>query len=208
MERVQRAYELASSPHTRGSSRRSWRCRHAARVVPAHAGVIPVPHDDCVLQSGRPRTRGGHPSIRRGSGRLTSSSPHTRGSSREGGKMSVVMQVVPAHAGVIPMNRLTRQDRDSRPRTRGGHPLDQCSAGWTVIVVPAHAGVIPAAKRLCPSSAGRPRTRGGHPMAEISGDDTMESSPHTRGSSPKSQKGKRYVPVVPAHAGVIPRRLL
>ena len=50
-----------SSPRTRGSCRCAGRCGPTGPVVPAHAGVIPVPSGSASTVGGRPRARGGHP---------------------------------------------------------------------------------------------------------------------------------------------------
>ena len=193
-----------SSPHTRGSSR--WRPPSAPRqlVVPAHAGVIPGVGTRGSGAGSRPRTRGGHPLAATQPRTPAGSSPHTRGSSYYGPTRTSLRTVVPAHAGVIRASGGPRPCAQSRPRTRGGHPLGmggahrqrrssphtRGSSGPSGSkpgrrpVVPAHAGVIPGT--MAPMSA---RTW---------------SSPHTRGSSPGRSATWGWAGVVPAHAGVIP----
>ena len=215
-----------SSPHTRGSSSPRVQDASGRRVVPAHAGVIltePVPRVD---DARRPRTRGGHPVADLVLARDGQSSPHTRGSSSVGVEVLDLQVVVPAHAGVIPTPRAAVALQASRPRTRGGHPTARralAGAGTSSphtrgssrgphpghtqrAVFPAHAGVIPgtaASRRLC---SRRPRTRGGHPGSRFGPVRSLRSSPHTRGSSLCVVRHRRLVGVVPAHAGVIPRR--
>ena len=55
-------------------------------------------------------------------------------------------------------------------------------------------------------SSGRPRTRGGHPRQALKPPSKLMSSPHTRGSSRSSRRSRSTRTVVPAHAGVIPKR--
>ena len=91
------------------------------------------------------------------------SSPHARGSSWGTAWNELRGEVVPARAGVIPAHTVASSPAESRPRTRGGHPLDVHLAGRTLSssphargssqalarevpalqVVPARAGVIP-----------------------------------------------------------------
>ncbi len=205
---VQRSEELrqvASSPHTRGSSSFDDLGRHPDAVVPAHAGVIPSKMLSGESPHRRPRTRGGHPQAQRGPPHHHRSSPHTRGSSRT------------SSSGRPGLSR--------RPRTRGGHPPSTCRPrSWhgssphtrgsslvplvevvIVPVVPAHAGVIPGAVGGGRHRPGRPRTRGGHPVAPDQSWSAIGSSPHTRGSSPGRVRGGVQIHVVPAHAGVILR---
>ena len=134
--------------------------------------------------------------------------------------------VVPAHAGVIPAAPAGCWGRLCRPRTRGGHPAEHTHAppqAWSSphtrgssldrlvdiarwAVVPAHAGVIRRHAGCPTSDRRRPRTRGGHPDQHHHRGQQEESSPHTRGSSRDRAVRPLAGTVVPAHAGVIPRR--
>jgi len=153
------------------------------------------------------------------------SSPHTRGSSLPDVGARHRLEVVPAHAGVIPETSVGRDDVRGRPRTRGGHP--ETPRGWPRMlpssphtrgssaspaclrreeeVVPAHAGVIPWWQWPPTALTRRPRTRGGHPAHADIKAGRIPSSPHTRGSSPVHGGLPAHFGVVPAHAGVIPR---
>ena len=116
------AQQVRSSPHTRGSSDTARHRRPDAPVVPAHVVVFPSPTSKLCPPAGRPRTRGGLPACRTMSRSSTSSSPHTRGSSRAAMLARLGEGVVPAHAGVF-------------HRTQARTPV--------VPVVPAHAGSSP-----------------------------------------------------------------
>jgi len=151
------------------------------------------------------------------------SSPHTRGSSRRHRDRRGLGDVVPAHAGVIPIAPPPLRSRRCRPRTRGGHPwstlkeLEKSESSphtrgssrldyrrrYMSIVVPAHAGVIRVSSRRPGMASSRPRTRGGHPggLTELALE--LRSSPHTRGSSGDRSRLQGAPRVVPAHAGVI-----
>ena len=206
MVRIQAIPSERSSPHTRGSSLVLQPAGACVLVVPAHAGVILKGVFNAKPATRRPRTRGGHP----------------RRPVDEWG----FGHVVPAHAGVIPSSRGRQPATSSRPRTRGGHPstwpMDSTpcpssphtrgssqpghGARRLLRVVPAHAGVIPTRTPRAPPRHGRPRTRGGHPGSRFGPVRSLRSSPHTRGSSLCVVRHRRLVGVVPAHAGVIPRR--
>ena len=215
-----------SSPHTRGSSVEVGVVLAWHRVVPAHAGVIPAPAGHRAASSRRPRTRGGHPPLIKRIPAGFGSSPHTRGSSGHAVGLVGPGRVVPAHAGVILHRGQPCPVPGRRPRTRGGHPrrnspFASCrmssphtrgssacclTAGPRRRVVPAHAGVIPRARCCAAACSCRPRTRGGHPTPWVDFAPGDRSSPHTRGSSSIALRKQPPQAVVPAHAGVIPRR--
>ena len=174
-----------SSPHTRGSSGGRLRPGSDTAVVPAHAGVIPHHIPPTLAEGGRPRTRGGHPTGEARKSAPAGSSPHTRGSSQPWWRVLWAPRVVPAHAGVIRAGDHRHSHLRSRPRTRGGHPLNALLARDSYKssphtrgssarpgprpgprrVVPAHAGVIPSPSPLMSAIWRRPRTRGGHPAS-------------------------------------------
>ena len=214
-----------SSPRTRGSSPGQRGCSGSSTVVPAHAGVI---RGGCRVRPGlhrRPRARGGHPRIRSLTSEGVSSSPRTRGSSLELGRVDAAVVVVPAHAGVIRGHRRPGVRRRRRPRARGGHPqLRTLPKGPTGSsprtrgssaprprappvqrVVPAHAGVIPGGATTGRAGTCRPRARGGHADVLVVAGLQDLSSPRTRGSSPFRRGVPARWVVVPAHAGVILR---
>ena len=135
--------------------------------------------------------------------------------------------VVPAHAGLVPPTHDHVLDRLSSPHTRGWsqirHVHDRLfhvvpahaglvrpgpSPWWTEPVVPAHAGLVPVpdSSGSAATAASRPRTRGAGPgvIAELR--QALESSPHTRGWSRCIGCDYDGEPVVPAHAGLVPRR--
>ena len=215
-----------SSPRTRGCSGPYSTPTDLARVVPAHAGVFRRRSRSRSPATGRPRARGGVPSGTYGPHDDRASSPRTRGCSRRTAWISRASPVVPAHAGVFLQQLLDGPNPLRRPRARGGVPQTTrfkgyfslssprtrgCSyrpttPGCTLDVVPAHAGVFrrPAARRR--AGHRRPRARGGVPFYPLVATRTYESSPRTRGCSVLERVRRAYVTVVPAHAGVFPRR--
>ena len=93
----------------------------------------------------------------------------------------------------------------SSPRPRGWSPGRR--GGWVPTgVVPAPAGVVPPACPPPPRSTRRPRARGGGPHARARLVELAQSSPRPRGWSPQDRRPQADDRVVPAPAGVVPRR--
>ncbi len=93
---------FTSSPCERGSSLPGWLLVWTPDVVPARAGVIPVPRAYVRVPVGRPRASGGHPGSCVITGPTKESSPRERGSSPVRHRVRPGVAVVPARAGVIP----------------------------------------------------------------------------------------------------------
>jgi len=193
-------------------------------VLPAHAGMVPgCRNAACSLRSA-PRARGDGP--RKVLHRLTRNrcSPRTRGWSRLGRGLELVMNVLPAHAGMVPV----RQNPDgigvSAPRARGDGPLiktiffnfNPCSPrtrGWSrhlrahledAQVLPAHAGMVPGLCRIRSASPRAPRARGDGPADVNAARNIRECSPRTRGWSRSRRCCDGWCTVLPAHAGMVP----
>src|SRR5680860_220007 len=218
----QRTYfaDGTSSPHTRGCSARSCTVALRSVVVPAHAGVLLNTVTSATPRTGRPRTRGGAPTVGSTDSASLESSPHTRGCSWSSHASHRRPVVVPAHAGVLRFDASCGERSCRRPRTRGGAPqlkpaidMTQGSSPHTrgcsdrisrrerhPRVVPAHAGVLPwwtgpISPRRC-----RPRAHAGVlPEVALVRSTPAVSSPHTRGCSRGGQVPFRHVGVVPAH---------
>ena len=91
----------------------------------------------------------------------------------------------------------------SSPRTRGCSPYPVCRKHLRA-VFPAHAGVFPLWITGFSLMGRLPRARGGVPAGVIQPDETLESSPRTRGCSHGKLLRNRLLTVFPAHAGVFP----
>ncbi len=172
------------SPRTRGWSLHQRHRRRRARVLPAHAGVVPPATASCP------------------SGRWCS--PRTRGWSQQtvGGPGSGV-RAPRARGGGPPSARKLCGSSACSPRTRGWSPRPW-APDQLQVVLPAHAGVVPVAYggpglRLC-----APRARGGGPAAASTPMNDMMCSPRTRGWSLAQQDERLAARVLPAHAGVVP----
>ncbi len=215
-----------SSPRTRGSSGNGFPGPVTDGVVPAHAGVLRSSSAASRSASCRPRARGGPPYL--GLLRIPwdGSSPRTRGSSHRHLPRADRRRVVPAHAGVLRGSRWPPTAPGRRPRAREGPPDNLATRMTTaqssprtrgssevrvhvvlvVQVVPAHAGVLPRTGRWSRRRRRRPRARGGPPGTVIADLAWLRSSPHSRGSSRDVDRRGRRRGVVPALAGVLPRR--
>ncbi len=111
--------ERQAPPHTRGSTRPAQPSRPIPMGSPAHAGIDLT---DWFLAQDRPRlprTRGDRPRNRSSRPRGPQAPPHTRGSTRVGGRMSHRSDGSPAHAGIDPRYSETAYARPRLPRTAG-----------------------------------------------------------------------------------------
>ena len=173
-----------------------------------------------------PRVRWGGPIHRapRASGRVCS--PRARGWSRPPGVLLVRRVVLPACAGVVPCARPVQGRARGAPRVRGGGPATvaqlrqwwECSPrarGWSRDqghlqavdrVLPACAGVVPCPRGRRTCCPGAPRVRGGGPGRDGLLADALECSPRARGWSLVDHGHVEVVLVLPACAGVVPRR--
>ena len=149
------------SPRTRGWSPWSCESKKPRRVLPAHAGMVPL-------------------SFHR-SYKSYRCSPRTRGWSPQAARLDEASRVLPAHAGMVPAGRRSPTPRAGAPRARGDGPrraafadtTGGCSPrtrGWSLMgraslcsprtrgwsrrglpaqaaprVLPAHAGMVPLA---------------------------------------------------------------
>src|SRR6266516_4142999 len=215
-----------SSPHVRGSSDGAGGEEEVGVVLPARAGVIPSCTPTGSVRSSPPRTCGGHPFFLNSAEPGGMSSPHVRGSSQKYAALTRGRKVLPARAGVIRRLHCSSVRLIRPPRTCGGHPYEvptpitsapssphvrgsspeQPPVGVEVAVLPARAGVIPPRSGCSSTTRRPPRTCGGHPSFAVAPLYATPSSPHVRGSS----CGGYWCPlcpcVLPARAGVIPRR--
>ena len=135
------------------------------------------------------------------------------------------MGLLPAHAGVVPALIAPEQSYPAAPRARGGGPsacsrttcASRCSPrtrGWSPGdldrdaaggLLPAHAGVVPPRPGSSFGHHPAPRARGGGPRAGTPKAANARCSPRTRGWSPQPDGARRHAPLLPAHAGVVPR---
>ena len=138
------------------------------------------------------------------------------------------MAVLPAHAGMVPSARAAAAPWPSAPRARGDGPVGSlggpcgvaCSPrtrGWSHldadlgaerVVLPAHAGMVPCRTSAPSRGPCAPRARGDGPSGEACYVSVAVCSPRTRGWSPLVSGGCCQQGVLPAHAGMVPARLV
>ncbi len=153
-------------------------------------------------------------------------SPRTRGWSLGPRRAVVAGRVLPAHAGMVPSASRTCRPPRRAPRARGDGPDHRvrgggppsCSPrtrGWSHdrrvrgegrVVLPAHAGMVPPASRTAGPPTGAPRARGDGPCGNVPISQGDRCSPRTRGWSPGALRLGGRAGVLPAHAGMVPRR--
>src|SRR3569833_2751115 len=149
------------SPRTRGWSRVFDDRQTAKRVLPAHAGMVPLAFLGMGGLVRAPRARGDGPAARTAYRSARRCSPRTRGWSRAGRRVECGEVVLPAHAGMVPAARPGPSPAPRAPRARGDGPSTPnhgaarrgCSPrtrGWSPTrfrpaasprVLPAHAGM-------------------------------------------------------------------
>ncbi len=195
-------------------------------VLPAPAGMVP-PGTTAGRPSPRaPRARGDGPRDRRPTGGTPRCSPRPRGWSREDLDVNVRLPVLPAPAGMVPLQQRRRRDEEGAPRARGdgpgarGYPEQcrQCSPrprGWSRArhalapaggVLPAPTGMVPPRRRPACPLTGAPRARGDGPLRTSTLKDRGKCSPRPRGWSPAPPLPAQGGDVLPAPAGMVPRR--
>ena len=195
------------SPRTRGWSQHTEPRRRAARVLPAHAGMVPHTVPPGCQSAGAPRARGDGPvlEVNGMTGQLCS--PRTRGWSRSRGQRHDRTAVLPAHAGMVPRCSTTQPSAPSAPRARGDGPLAMLKAsgsvrcsprtrGWSPLydqlpdeatVLPAHAGMVPRGRPHPMTASCAPRARGDGP-SETSSPPPASKCSRARGDGPLLRK--------------------
>ena len=217
--------EPSSSPPARGSSADVVVNVRTSTVVPARAGIFRDRPAGRNYRVRRPRPRGDLPAVQLPPGVLAASSPPARGSSSMSADCGPASRVVPARAGIFPLEerlfispyrrprprgdlprpRIARRPvRSSSPPARGSSPRHLCR--WRAcLVVPARAGIFLVCVGYAGRTSRRPRPRGDLPAQTRRRSTRDLSSPPARGSSPSSAGTAGHPPVVPARAGIFPR---
>ncbi len=191
-------------------------------VLPADAGVFRSRCSSGPPSVGPPRRRGGVPVGIAPCSVVVTSSPPTRGCSAAARRLSALVLVLPADAGVFRPHR-RRPDRRRRPPRRCGGvpdgdtsvigraesspPTRGCSAVLVgdhcgCYVIPADAGVFRAGGRRARPRRRPPLRRRGVPSAPPGSRSPARCSPPTRGCSVVAVVLHVDAGVLPADAGV------
>ena len=194
-------------------------------MLPAHAGMVPVLLRTLRRRPRAPRARGDGPPETHPKPKPTQCSPRTRGWSPGPTSPSSSRWVLPAHAGMVPSTPTPERSSVSAPRARGDGPTaslrsdssNSCSPrtrGWSQLVIlrvfvaevlPAHAGMVPVMREVTRFRRGAPRARGDGPPRLARVKSLWLCSPRTRGWSLTTCTYQEFQPVLPAHAGMVPR---
>ncbi|CAN3979351.1 Peptidase, M20A family [Kitasatospora purpeofusca] len=153
-------------------------------------------------------------------------SPRMRGWSLLAGPGGVAHLLLPAHAGLVPSSGWRARARSAAPRACGVGPRTclpyrsgQCCSprmrGWSrgrarsdpqPGLLPAHAGLVPARPSAKSGSAPAPRACGVGPGNPCDVGGIGYCSPRMRGWSPQHVQRPDRRELLPAHAGLVPRR--
>ena len=149
------------------------------------------------------------------------SSPLTRGKLREGETRTILVGLIPAHAGKTRSAGRQTDSGKAHPRSRGENAPSSASRSpargsspltrgkqrrrygdcYPPRLIPAHAGKTASPiRRLLPTAA-HPRSRGENVRRTIRPDPGEGSSPLTRGKLPGVLHLIAIVRLIPAHAG-------
>ncbi len=154
-------------------------------------------------------------------------SPRVRGWSRKRPARWAAASVLPARAGLVPLTGPARSSWGSAPRACGDGPPDRvtvsasasCSPrvrGWSQQrrrqrrrggVLPARAGMVPGLSTAPLPDPCAPRACGDGPASMPAFASAVLCSPRVRGWSPVHQPDVGLGTVLPARAGMVPRRL-
>ena len=184
--------------------------------------ILDIKPCDWIL-SGYTRTRGDDPLLISHFQTLYALYPHTRGWSYNAQSLLVLVQVIPAHAGMILFLLLLQIKPCRYTRTRGDDPecwlynvvlckLYPHTRGWSwseyfgadiLSVIPAHAGMILSWWAKHYQTTRYTRTRGDDPLPKRKQSWVNKLYPHTRGWSCFLLVLLSFRQVIPAHAGMI-----
>ena len=89
--------------------------------------------------------------------------------------------MLPAYAGIIPVDSVSYARAVSAPRIRGDDPRPGKRVREEGDVLPAYAGMIPKVFHVRLKKEGAPHIRGDDPPHSQTAKQANECSPHTRG---------------------------
>ena len=190
-----------SSPLTRGKPRRTSGCRPPGRLIPAHAGKTPQTTPSRPSPPAHPRSRGENQAFDPTADGDDGSSPLTRGKRSVSATPTVVVGLIPAHAGKTKCTQHVEPPSQAHPRSRGENawcttggqpaigssPLTRGKLGDLLTLhtegrlIPAHAGKTQLPGAPTPHSWAHPRSRGENTTDVKNIRIETGSSPLTRG---------------------------
>ena len=214
-----------SSPHTRGARAHRLLKPSGVCIIPTYAGSTTSSPTRWRRPKDHPRIRGEHSSRPSRRVRTVPSSPHTRGALVMVTHTFYYIRIIPAYAGSTGPPPAETQRRLHHPRIRGEHDFarsktsrrDQSSPHTRGArlrplkdfaprpIIPAYAGSTCGRWRRACRWTDHPRIRGEHDFARSKTSRRDQSSPHTRGALPDSQrhdpKGEDHPRIRGEHGG-------
>ena len=213
--------DTGSSPLTRGKLGDADRVRGLVRLIPAHAGKTARGRGASVGPRAHPRSRGENLCEVEDAGAPVGSSPLTRGKLISMILFSLVIGLIPAHAGKTAGRTCPPASPAAHPRSRGENllrlPVGLRAAGSSPLtrgkragvrspiyfhrLIPAHAGKTRIEARPYQRVAAHPRSRGENHHSCVDRRAHAGSSPLTRGKHDQSASTVGEIRLIPAHAG-------
>ena len=210
-----------SSPLTRGKPSTPDAPRVRVGLIPAHAGKTPNTRPSTHSTRAHPRSRGENAANIDCVKAEDGSSPLTRGKRAGRAAGSTASGLIPAHAGKTRWTVRRGGCRRAHPRSRGENtrlrrtPLGRSGSSPLTRGKPAHGGDQCPSQRLIPAHAGKtisehansdpaqahPRSRGENAGSMSARNQSMGSSPLTRGKLARVSRTNSGRGLIPAHAG-------
>jgi len=210
-----------SSPHARGTLLQTHAGISNRRFIPACAGNTSIVCWVDRYRSVHPRMRGEHCDFETLRNSATGSSPHARGTHTREQRADVGHRFIPACAGNTPPLPALGPPQTVHPRMRGEHIAGLCGllgvigssphARGTRVrcrrntqcarFIPACAGNTTAYCSMFMEASVHPRMRGEHNQRPHAMRLQFGSSPHARGTRPRSPKAQQAHRFIPACAG-------
>ncbi len=154
---------VCCSPRTRGWTSMSVGLFTESGLLPAHAGMDPLPVQWSRRSEPAPRARGDGPAGTHSSRSFRYCSPRTRGWTPDGADSEGAAELLPAHAGMDPQVKgVPAWHGNCSPRTRGW-TRDRARRARQKALLPAHAGMDPSRPRRRTRPRSAPRARGDGP---------------------------------------------
>jgi hypothetical protein len=197
--------QIDCSPHPRGWSPPESRGDPGGSLLPVPAGMVPLRASSSTPVSSAPRTGGDGSSSCAWPATYPRCSPHPRGWSRP-------LEGRPPQTELLAPAGMAPQDRRRMARLRSCYPRSrEWSRGRAECLLqggllPAPAGMVPCRRTSGSACSSAPRTRGDGPGTPGPGTLVLSCSPHPRGWSPGHPASDRAGALLPAPAGMVPRR--
>ena len=219
--RAGRTTATGSSPLTRGKRGFAGRADEPPGLIPAHAGKTASRTARWCCGRAHPRSRGENLYEAMRDGKVSGSSPLTRGKPGPFGAWRPKLGLIPAHAGKTYREESDELDERAHPRSRGenrglssyaldvggsspltrGKRSSPSPRGTSRRLIPAHAGKTRARRHPRGRSRAHPRSRGENVRAGRPSAGARGSSPLTRGKPAHEVPWGRDRGLIPAHAG-------